>query len=215
MISCDQFSSLITDYLDGFLGGKKKSQFEGHLMACESCRAKMQRVKFVQKQLREMPLVHASPTFDIVLKSRIRQELERESFFERIVDSLFSTKAPAYGLAVLSLLFISFFVVNQFFFTGISKQQVARSHPQVEANLSGTDHSTVEVTRKPVVEEHVRYVLDEVSVSQTTQNRMGISSASLSEHQNDSVRRASMSGDSTRPAIFPSMPMGRAVSVIF
>ncbi|NOY77905.1 MAG: hypothetical protein GXO76_08565 [Calditrichaeota bacterium] len=215
MISCDQFSSLITDYLDGFIGGKKKSQFEEHLMACESCRAKMQRVKLVQKQLREMPVVHASPTFDIVLKSRIRQELEREGFFEHILNVLLSTKAPAYGLAVLSLLFVSFFAVNQFFLTGSSKQHITRSYPQMEAKQSETVSPVVEVARKPVVEEHVRYVLDEVAVSQTPQSRTGINSVSLSEHRNDSVKRASISSDSTGPAIFPSMPMGRAVSVIF
>ncbi len=210
MISCEQFSFLITDYLDGFLGGEKKSQFEEHLMACQSCRAKMQRVKFVRGQLHEMALVHTSPTFEIVLKSRLRQELERESFFERIVNVLFLTKAPAYGLAILSLLFVSFFAVNQFFLTGHSKQLAVRSH--IENASPEVAHSARVVKKKPVIEEHVRYVLDEVPASQ---NHLGINSASLSKYQNDQVKSAGISVDSTGPAMFPSMPMGRAVSVIF
>ncbi len=213
MISCDQFSSLITDYLDGFLRGKKKSEFEEHLLACESCRAKMQRVEFVRKQLQEMSLVHASPTFDIVLKSRMRQELEREGFFEHIANALFLTKAPAYGLAVLSLLFVSFFAVNQFFLTGTSKQPAVHSH--IMAASPEVAHSLAIAKKKPVVEEHVRYVLDEVPVSQTSQTHLGINSASLSEYQNNQVRRANVSVDSSGAAMFPAMPMGRAVSVIF
>jgi len=213
MISCEQFSSLITDYLDGFLGGKKKSQFEEHLRACQSCRVKMQRVKFVRKQLHEIPRVHTSPTFGIVLKSRLRQEMEREGFFEHIVNLLFSTKAPAYGLAILSFLLISFFAVNQIFLTGNSKQLAVR-FPS-EDSSSEVVHSVGLVKKKPVVEEHVRYVLDEVPASQASQNYLGINSAGLSEYQNDQVRRPSVSVDSAGSAMFPSMPMGHAVSVIF
>lgn len=215
MISCEQFSSLITDYLDGFLGGKKRKQFEEHLMACESCQAKMQQIKLVQKQLREMPLVHTSPTFNIVLKSRLRQELERESFFEHIVNILFSTKAPAYGLAVLSLLFVSIFAVNRFFSTNSTEKIAANFSSQARVVAPIASQSMAVAKKKPLVEEHVRYVLDEVPASQNLQRHLGINSTDLSEYQNNQINRTSMSADSMGTAMFPSIPMGRAVSVIF
>ncbi|GBD92916.1 hypothetical protein BMS3Abin05_00491 [bacterium BMS3Abin05] len=215
MISCDQFSSFITDYLEGYLGERKKSQFEAHLMACESCRAALQGVKLVRKQLHEMSSVHTSPTFNVVLRSRLRQELEREGFWEHIFGTLFSRRTPAYGLAVLSLVAISFFAANQFFPANTPGKISRKSHTPNSVISARIAQPAATAKSKSAVEERVRYVLDEVSVSETSRTHLNINSTGLNNYKEKQTVKTAVNGDSTASAMFPFMPLGRAVSVIF
>ena len=214
MISCDRFTSLISDYLDGFLNGENKKAFEEHLLGCEACRATFQRVKLVQKHLRELPAIHTSSTFDVVLRSRIRRELERESFFERLLLKLIGSRTPAYGLALASLALVSFLAFNLFFQTQSNRQALTPSRSTSAMVTLPAAQSKAVAKAASRVEERVRYILDEVALSESSATRTGLNSASLSAHQ-----AAENSGktvtDSLAPASFPAMQLGRPVSVTF
>jgi anti-sigma factor RsiW len=214
MISCDQFTSLISDYLDGFLSGERKKQFEEHLLRCESCKATFQRVKLLQKHLRALPRVHTSSTFEAVLHSRIRRELERESFLERLLLKLTGRRAPAYGLALASLAAVSILAFNLFFQTRPTGQATRPATSASSMAVLPANQAKTVAKAASTVEEHVRYILDEVALSETSATRTGLNSASLNAHRSAENQHKAVA-DSAAPATFPVMRLGQPVSVTF
>ncbi len=214
MISCDRFTSLISDYLDGFLSGENKKAFEEHLLSCKACRATFQRVKLVQKHLHELPEIHTSSTFDVVLRSRIRRELERESFFERFLLKLTGSRTPAYGLALASLALISFLAFNLFFQTQPNQQASTPARATSTMAVLPSAQTKAVARTASRVEEHVRYILDEVALSESSATRTGLNSASLNAHQS-AENSGRTNADSLASIPFRGMPLGRPVSVTF
>ncbi len=215
MISCDQFTSLITDYLDGFLSGERKKQFEEHLLGCHTCKTTFQRVKLVRRHLQELPHIHTSSTFEVVLRSRIRRELERENFFERLLLKLSGNRAPAYGLALVSLAAVSILAFNLFFQTHSATQALRPvTSKSVLVSLPSPQQSKSAV-QTPPVEERVRYILDEVALSETSATRTGLNSASLNAHRMATGSSKLSSADSAASAAIPALRLGRTVSVTF
>lgn len=140
MTNCDKFVPLYTEYLDGTLSESSRSEFDQHLQKCSECAATLQHMKSLTAQLRQLSPVRTSNAFHIILRSRIRQELEKETVVERIVNLFRVYRWPAFATGIAALLLI-FFSYRTLFQTetipepnqplAVQKEQPARFSPKL------------------------------------------------------------------------------------
>ncbi len=115
MINCDKFVSLFTDYLDGILPGQIKSEFNQHLTDCRECTDRLRQMKALKHHLKKLNPVKTSDIFHVVLRSRIRRELDRHTFAQKIGFYFQTYKVPAFATGTVALILISFLSFYTFF----------------------------------------------------------------------------------------------------
>ncbi len=76
MGKCYKYTMKISQYLDNELNDAEKKNFEQHCNECLSCRTKLLKTQELVKYLPGMPKPKPSFSFDVVLRSRLRQEIK-------------------------------------------------------------------------------------------------------------------------------------------
>jgi len=178
MASCERFLPHFSDYLEGTIPIQLKAEFEAHLRSCESCQGVLQRMKVLQAQMQQLPRVRTSNAFHIVLRSRIRHEMERPTVWERIFDSFQGSRWPAYAAAAVLVLAISYGSVRFLFRTGTE----VSGKSAVPTSLLGERRAPgAVVVQKPggQVEERIHFILDEVPASLLLNHGQSLSSEGL------------------------------------
>jgi hypothetical protein len=112
MANCDKFVSQYTEYLDGRLSTQIKSDFDQHIHTCQECAESIRNMRALKSHLKGLTQVKTSDTFHVVLRSRIRQELSKESIPEKIINSFRIYKLPRYVIGFAALILIVFFSYN-------------------------------------------------------------------------------------------------------
>jgi len=166
MLSCDKFASLITDYLDGHLSPEKRVTFEEHLFACRNCSLTFQRVKILKARLRQLTPVQTSPAFEIVLRSRLRRELDSLTFWDRILEYFpWGGRIPAFAFSLLLLFLLSYVVVDLLKPLASSSEYAGSTAVQTSSyNLTEFQGPLSPGNGKAsVVEERVTYIIEDVS----------------------------------------------------
>jgi len=159
MTNCDKFLSLYTEYLDGTLSGQSKSEFDGHLKQCADCTAILRRLTALQVRLKELPAVRTSDAFHILLRSRIRRELETQTLRQKVFSYFQTYRIPAYGISVAMLLLISFATYSYF------QQNPKETMPTnlVNSQSTGNQAGAVIVQQQDgKIKERIHFILDEL-----------------------------------------------------
>ena len=73
-MSCERYEEMILAYMDGRAAEAQRSEVERHLLACTSCRARVEELSRVWSTLDDAPAPEASPAFDARLRARIAAE---------------------------------------------------------------------------------------------------------------------------------------------
>ncbi len=184
MASCERFKPHFSDYLEGTLPIHLKAEFEAHVSHCESCSSVLQRMKALRTQMQQLPAVHTSNAFHIVLRSRIRHELERPAFWERVFDSFQTSRLPAYAAAAVLLLAISYGSARFVFHRNSAVPQ--NSGLSATALESRTIPGAVVVQKRgSQVEERIHFILDEVPASLLAKDSQPLSSEGLHAFQSE------------------------------
>ncbi|MBC7187711.1 MAG: zf-HC2 domain-containing protein [Calditrichaeota bacterium] len=154
MGNCDDFVSLIMDYVDGELGGRDRQRLLEHLRQCEHCASQVQKLRLLRVQLRNLPRVCTSPGFDAGLRARLRAA-ERARWRKVFAALPFSSwRVPAFALAVVALCLAAFGALLIF----RHGQQLASSREESAHAL------TVDATLDDSSGVWVNYVLDSVPI---------------------------------------------------
>jgi hypothetical protein len=113
MTACEKIRDDLSSYLENELTGDEKNHLEAHLAACDQCAMTAGRLRALQGRLHKMAPVTTSGTFHVVLKSRIRRELEpKVSIVDKFRLFFRNNAAPAYSLSLLSLLLLTYVSVD-------------------------------------------------------------------------------------------------------
>ncbi len=101
MGTCDDFVDLIMDFVDGELVGPRRQCLLQHLQECEQCAAQVRNLRLLRVQLRSLPKVSTSPSFDAVLRARLR--VQDKARWRRLWGAVpfASWRVSAYALAVV------------------------------------------------------------------------------------------------------------------
>ncbi len=109
MKNCDHFVKSFSEYLDETLDEADKSSLQSHLEKCVDCRDKLDDLVRVKKSLASLPRKKTSPSFDVVLHARIRQERRAKQSSSRPFLE-WGWKVPAYAVVAVFLMFIGAYV---------------------------------------------------------------------------------------------------------
>ena len=112
MKSCDKFRDQFSDYLDGELPGDDKKRFEEHIHQCGDCDEILSRINTLGNRLRKLEPVKTSGSFQYALKSRIRRELETETFVEKIGSIFQTNRLPAIGFSAIALFLLAYVSID-------------------------------------------------------------------------------------------------------
>lgn len=105
MGNCDNFKKYLSDYFDGNIPQKLKTDLEDHLDNCKECRDLVQGLKITRSLLNDLPKVKASSDFDIRLRERI---IETECGENSPFFNLLSSKMAVVSGAVVILVCVTF-----------------------------------------------------------------------------------------------------------
>jgi|GEM_PF-1134407 len=72
-MKCQEFEELISDYLDGQLGGEMQASFAEHMLACVDCRGLTDEVRYTIQYCREDKEVELRPAFEAQILSLTKQ----------------------------------------------------------------------------------------------------------------------------------------------
>ncbi len=128
MMTCRDFEGLVTEYLDGELSQNIQHQMEEHLSSCQACAQKINSVKMLCRQLKNLMTVKTSAEFENMLRARIRLENRKERYQRESFFSLRRANLLAYAVALVVVVLAGFFITQQ-----VRRQQSAA--PQAAANM--------------------------------------------------------------------------------
>ena len=74
-ISCKEFQSFISEYIDGEISDSLKSGIEAHLSSCSHCSLVLKSTLSLKSYLRNLKKVKTSPNFETALRQRLRNEI--------------------------------------------------------------------------------------------------------------------------------------------
>lgn len=125
MKECGKYSKWFSEYIDNDLNIERKQILEQHLHKCSTCKKQIMELDNVKNSLKSMHRIKTSKTFDLLLQSRIRQEIRKSNYKTILpVPSLrLSWRIPAFAAAALFFLMLGAFLYNSYFF----KPQVSNS----------------------------------------------------------------------------------------
>lgn len=140
MANCDKFVSLYTEYLDGKLSPEIKSEFDQHIHTCQECAESLKHMRALKSQLRGLTPIKTSDAFHIVLRSRIRQELEKETIPEKIINFFRIYRWPSFATGVAVLILITLFSYSTIFQPQINNQITSQPIKTLEPSVKTPTH---------------------------------------------------------------------------
>ena len=72
MLTCQQLTELVTDYLEGHLSFWQRAQFQMHVGMCRHCRAYLHQMKATVRTLGKLPAEPIPPAVEAELLQRFR-----------------------------------------------------------------------------------------------------------------------------------------------
>ena len=73
-MNCEDFNIYVSSYIDGYLSGEEKRDFEEHINICENCMLSYKNLKEVINCVNEIPELSLPTNFSVQLGQRLREE---------------------------------------------------------------------------------------------------------------------------------------------
>ncbi|MDZ7723999.1 MAG: zf-HC2 domain-containing protein [candidate division KSB1 bacterium] len=109
MIKCDKCRSNLSAFIDDETSEQEAIRIKEHLDACPGCQEQVNALKSVRTSLKSLFKIQASPSFDIILRDRIRREMRKHS--SRFSPALFPRfRVPAFAAAAVAVLLIGMLI---------------------------------------------------------------------------------------------------------
>lgn len=108
MKNCDRIVKMFYSYLGENLRRTEREIIDVHLASCGSCRARLKRARRLKSDLRNLPKYKTSPTFNAVLRARIRSEAHQRPAGVVGRTANWAWQIPAYSAAALLFIGIGF-----------------------------------------------------------------------------------------------------------
>lgn len=128
MKTCRNFEGHVSEYIEDELAKNSKSLLEAHLQSCQHCAQIINSVNALRRSLRNIAKVKTSDDFDNMLRARIRLENRKSRFRRESIFSSWKVRIPAYGMAVVFVIFAVLLISQKV-------QQQKNSFPQAAAQL--------------------------------------------------------------------------------
>ena len=168
VLNCEDIKGRISDYLDWTFHSKEKLNFEQHCKECVECNSVLNRMRKLSYHLNNLEKVKTSDSFQAVLRSRLRREVEHESetIIGKIVLFIQSKTAPALGYSLAAVLFLAYLSYDVYHhrFGNENTQPVSSSITQTLPQ----ELLTIIPDQKPIVLDQVKsteqlyFILEEV-----------------------------------------------------
>jgi len=145
MADCYKFQKLINDSIDNKIDTAGKKQLEDHIKQCVSCSMQLKNALVLQRSLKTLPKYKTSASFELVLRSKLRNEMYNKPAFSPL--AWLPTWRPVPVIATLGILFIIF----GYFMAGMihnSKTPVITQQPGINgANTTVLENIPAVVTQ--------------------------------------------------------------------
>lgn len=166
MSFCEYFKDKISDFLEGALSKEENLKMEEHSAGCLECSSILNRTKELNYRLRNLEQVNTSNSFEAVLRSSIRKELEHESesFIDKLAVYFPMNKKQAFSFSLAALLFIAYVSYDIYHHFG-SDKQFDNSIVQTQTQ----ELQTIIPDREPIVrvqdkgKEQIYFILEQVN----------------------------------------------------
>jgi hypothetical protein len=110
MADCYKLMKKYTHFLDGDLQGAEKEKFEQHLGSCPECGRRLGQTREIVKNLSALSKYKTSPTFEIVLRSKLRSELNKRSTYSHFFLPEKWSQVTAYAAGIILLISTGIFI---------------------------------------------------------------------------------------------------------
>ena len=80
-MSCKRMEERILPYVDGRLKESERREMEAHLVACATCRLRVNEFRAVTGLLDELPQIEPSAAFDVRVRARVAAEPVKQSWW--------------------------------------------------------------------------------------------------------------------------------------
>ena len=155
--TCDQIEEQLTDYLDGLLPGRERTEFEAHVAKCAQCAPLLSSVTQLVSEMHRMEQVQPPPRLVYAILDKTLGPRETVSSWQAIKNFLGGLATPklGYGAASVMATFIILVGASGFSF---NKPKLSDLRPATVAmNANRTFHLGYARTRKYVTDLRVVY----------------------------------------------------------
>lgn len=188
MSQCEEIKDRISDYLEGILESGEKLNFEQHCKECLECNSILKGMRVLSVHLNKLEKIKTSDSFQAVLKSRLRLEVEQESI--TIIDKIilfFQTKTlSAVGYSLAALLFFAYLSYDVYYHLGNETIQPVSSSatqsPSQELLTIIPDQKPIVFDQGKTIEQYY-FILEEVQDKDLVRNNKWDNSESNSRFE--------------------------------
>ncbi len=112
MGDCYKYQKLINDSIDNEIDTTGKKQLEDHIKQCASCSTQLQNARIVKHSLKTLPKYKTSTSFELVLRSRLRNEMYKKPAFAPLMWLSSWRPVPAFATLGIIFIFFGYFLAN-------------------------------------------------------------------------------------------------------
>jgi len=150
MAICYKYQKFINDYIDNDIDTARKKELEEHMKNCSSCHENFKSAKLLKKSLASLPRYKTSPTFDIVLRSKLKKEINKSSTLLNLPFLPMIRPVPAFAALTIILIFVGVLIGNSV--NILNKQETTQKLVAVE-KAGYTEEKEAEATQQAAAAE--------------------------------------------------------------
>ncbi len=145
MANCYKYQEYINDFIDDDIDTARKKELEEHIKICSSCNLNLKNLKLLKVSLKSLPRYKTSSTFDIVLRSRLKKEINKSSSFINLPFFPMIRLVPVFAAFTIILIFVGVLIGNSL--NILNKQKTTQKLIAVE-RAGYSENKLVEETKK-------------------------------------------------------------------
>ena len=195
MAICYKYQKYINDYIDNDIEAARKKELEEHLQTCSSCSEDLKNAKLLKQSLASLPRYKTSPTFDIVLRSKLKKEIHKTSSLLNLPFFPMIRPVPAFAALTIIFIFVGVLIGNSI--NILNKQNTTQKLIAVENAGYAEQEETGETKQAAAEKERLRMnnyvnVHEQFPVSSTTTRELTNYESNgrrIERVQNDSLSR--------------------------
>ena len=145
MAICYKYQNYINDFIDNDIDAARKKELEEHIKVCSSCNENLKNLKLLKQSLGSLPRYKTSSTFDIVLRAKLKKEINKSSSFINLPFFPIIRPIPAFAAFTIILIFVGALIGNSL--NILNKQKTTQKLIAVE-RAGYSENEQVEETKK-------------------------------------------------------------------
>jgi len=124
MANCYKYQKYINDFIDNDIDAARKIELEKHIKVCSSCNENLKSSKLLKQTLSSLPRYKTSSTFDIVLRSRLKKEINKSPSLINLPFFPMIRPIPAFAALTIIFIFVGILIRNSL--NILNKQQTTQ-----------------------------------------------------------------------------------------